>query len=112
MGALPLEGLLHDPPLVVEMREEISALLQSQLRSVHLRLLNGVAVSLGQSVTPEVDRDGVDSGVGWSLTLNDLVDRDVGLPAVHRPESETALLQLGLRVVPVLVEDKLLEARE
>ena len=40
--------------------------------------------------------------VGWPLALDDLVDGDVGLPAVHGPEGEAALLQLGLGVVPVL----------
>ncbi len=39
-----------------------------------------------------------------ALALDDLVDGDVGLAAVHGPQGEAALLQLGLRVIPVLVK--------
>ena len=35
------------------MREEVSTGLQSQLRGVHLRLLYGVTVGLGESLTSE-----------------------------------------------------------
>lgn len=39
-----------------------------------------------------------------------LVEGDVGLLAL-RPQGQAALLQLGLGVVPVLVQDKLLQHR-
>lgn len=40
------------------------------------------------------------------------VDRDVGILSVDCPEREAALLKLGLGVIPLLVDDELLEARE
>ena len=40
--------------------------------------------------------------ISWALALDDLVERDVGLATVHSPQCEAALLQLGLRVIPVL----------
>jgi hypothetical protein len=40
------------------------------------------------------------------------VDRDVRVVPVDGPEGEAALLQLRLRVVPLLVDDELLQPRE
>ena len=40
------------------------------------------------------------------------VDRDIRIVAVHGSESETALLKLGLWIVPFLVDDEMLETRK
>ena len=42
--------------------------------------------------------------IGRAFALDDLVDGYVRLAAVHSSQGEAALLQLGLRVVPVLVK--------
>ena len=44
--------------------------------------------------------------ISWALALDYLVERDVGLATVHSPQCEAALLQLGLRVIPVLGTEK------
>ena len=41
-----------------------------------------------------------------------LVDGNVGLRSIHVAECEAALLQLGLGVIPVLVQDEQLQTRE
>ena len=51
---------------------------------------------------PEVNGHCVHSGVGGTLGVDDLVHRYVGLSTVHCAESQAALLQLGLGVIPVL----------
>ena len=61
--ALPLEGPLHDPLLVGEVGEEVRAGLQRQLGRVHLRLLDGVTLVLGESLTAEIHGHCVDPEV-------------------------------------------------
>mgnify|MGYP006975898459 CR=1 FL=1 len=92
--------------------------LQRQLGRVHLRLLDGVTLVLGESLAAEIhsycvhpeqcrirlklNNKSILPCICWTLALDDLVERDVGLAAVPSPQGEAALLHLGLRVVPVL----------
>ena len=70
----------------------MSARLKGNLGRIHLCLLDGVTLSLGQPLPPEVDRHGVDPGVGGTLALYDLVQRDVRLSPVHGPQGQATLL--------------------
>ena len=70
---------------------------QCNLGSIHLRLLDGVTLGLGQPLSPEVDGhcvDGhcVDPGVGGALALDDLVQGNIRLSSIHGPESQATLL--------------------
>ena len=44
--------------------------------------------------------------------ITHLVHRYIWLPSLHGPECETALLQLGLGIVPFLIGDELIEPGE
>ena len=79
---------------------------QRNLGSIHFCLLDGVTLGLGQPLAPEVDRHGVDSGVGGTLALYDLVQRDIRLSSIHGPQGQATLLQLGLGVIPILSKKK------
>ena len=70
----------------------MSACLQRNLGGIHLRLLDGVTLRLGQPLPPEVDGHGVDPGVGGALALDDLVQGNVRLSSVHRPQGQATLL--------------------
>lgn len=48
----------------------------------------------------------------YLVHLTYFVDRDVWILSINCPESEATLLKLRLGVVPLLIDDELLEARE
>ena len=95
------------------MREELlPVILERPPRRVHLSLLDALALRLGQPLAAEVDDDAVDAGVGRAAALGHLVGRDVRLASVHLAQGQAALLQFGLGVVPLLVQDELAQTRE
>lgn len=61
---------------------------------------------------PEINGNFVDSRICWTSTLHHLIERNIWLAAIHRSQSETALLQLRLRIIPVLVHNKVLQSGE
>ena len=65
---------------------------QCNLGSIHLRLLDGVTLGLGQPLSPEVDGHCVDPGVGGAFALDDLVQGNIRLSSIHGPESQATLL--------------------
>uniref|UniRef100_A0A182Q3E9 Uncharacterized protein n=1 Tax=Anopheles farauti TaxID=69004 RepID=A0A182Q3E9_9DIPT len=109
---LSLETLRNHAPLVVELWEQIFGIFQRLLGGVHLRLLYAVPVRARQTLAAEVHRHRVDARVRRSRALDHLVHRDVRFATVHRAQREAALLQLRLRIVPVLVHDEILQPRE
>uniref|UniRef100_A0A182M1A2 Uncharacterized protein n=1 Tax=Anopheles culicifacies TaxID=139723 RepID=A0A182M1A2_9DIPT len=83
-----------------------------QSKSIHLRLLDAVPVRTCQSLATEVYRYGIDACIRWSGTFDHFVHGNVRFATVHRAQRQAALLQLRLWIVPVLVHDKVLQARE
>lgn len=102
----------NDLFLVNQLREKVFRLLERFPSCVHLRLLDTVPGSTRQPDTAKVDSYRIHARVGRSLAFDDFIDRNVRLSAVHGAKRQTALLQLALRVVPVLVQNEVLQTGE